>query len=333
MIEKESLEKIKEELSRNNEIKEHANWWYDYFQNNFSKDYLKNQIPSEELLIHMFGNNIQSNNMSLTYILEFNTGARGFGSIKGTYAYNYPIRYSNDNWIISNCNSDSQKVVSLNVAIIELDTVINEFIDIFNKVEELIPFNSVNDYIELDNYIKTNHRRFYNKMWFLKYLHMLYPFYFANFYNNRTEDDWLLMLVRELGIKKVFNSKIVLNGQIVLYSRDYYVYPYFFSKMIYLWSKKNKKVKDNSFIDSEKLKSLIDNMSSWQKDIFSIIDSSMDNEFSLDDMYQHIDELSKKHPNNNNVDAAIRQNLQILRDMGIIEFANLGKYKKTYLNE
>ena len=51
-------------------------------------------------------------------------------------------------------------------------------------------------------------------------------------------------------------------------------------------------------------------------------------EFALSDMYRFENMLSLKHPENNNVQAKIRQQLQLLRDKGFIEFLGNGKYKK-----
>ena len=51
-------------------------------------------------------------------------------------------------------------------------------------------------------------------------------------------------------------------------------------------------------------------------------------EFSLQDVYAFEELLQKKHRNNNNVEAKIRQQLQILRDKGVIEFLERGHYRK-----
>lgn len=51
--------------------------------------------------------------------------------------------------------------------------------------------------------------------------------------------------------------------------------------------------------------------------------------FTLKDMYAFVDELSIKHPANNNIEAKIRQQLQFLRDKGFIEFTARGNYKKV----
>ena len=50
--------------------------------------------------------------------------------------------------------------------------------------------------------------------------------------------------------------------------------------------------------------------------------------FALSDIYRYEQKLSKLHPNNHNVQAKIRQQLQLLRDRGIIEFTKRGEYRK-----
>jgi type II restriction enzyme len=52
----------------------------------------------------------------------------------------------------------------------------------------------------------------------------------------------------------------------------------------------------------------------------------LEREFRLDDIYRHIDMLKLKYPDNNNIEAKIRQQLQILRDNGYISFLGRGKY-------
>lgn len=45
-------------------------------------------------------------------------------------------------------------------------------------------------------------------------------------------------------------------------------------------------------------------------------------------MYQFEENLKLKYPNNNFIKDKLRQQLQILRDKGIIEFIGRGKYKR-----
>jgi len=50
--------------------------------------------------------------------------------------------------------------------------------------------------------------------------------------------------------------------------------------------------------------------------------------FRLEDIYKYTGLLKKYHPLNNNVEAKIRQQLQILRDNNILEILERGVYKK-----
>ncbi len=66
----------------------------------------------------------------------------------------------------------------------------------------------------------------------------------------------------------------------------------------------------------------------WLIDVLSCVNKIKDFEFVLKDMYSFVDWLQKKHPCNHNVEAKIRQQLQILRNKGVIEFLGNGKYRK-----
>jgi len=66
----------------------------------------------------------------------------------------------------------------------------------------------------------------------------------------------------------------------------------------------------------------------WTLDVLRCVDQIISNEFSLDDVYKFEEILKLKHPDNNFVKDKIRQQLQILRDMNIIEFVSRGKYRK-----
>jgi len=50
-------------------------------------------------------------------------------------------------------------------------------------------------------------------------------------------------------------------------------------------------------------------------------------EFLLPEVYAHADQLQRLHPQNRNVLAKIRQQLQRLRDMGFVEFLGGGRYR------
>ncbi len=63
----------------------------------------------------------------------------------------------------------------------------------------------------------------------------------------------------------------------------------------------------------------------WLMDILQCLDRIRNETFSLREVYAFAGELSAKHPENYNVEAKIRQQLQFLRDRGFIEFLGGGK--------
>ena len=66
----------------------------------------------------------------------------------------------------------------------------------------------------------------------------------------------------------------------------------------------------------------------WLLDVLNCINSIQTNKFDLKDIYCFEEILSKKHPDNNNILPKIRQQLQLLRDKGFVEFLGKGKYRK-----
>lgn len=69
----------------------------------------------------------------------------------------------------------------------------------------------------------------------------------------------------------------------------------------------------------------------WILDIMNCLDKIKKNEFNLDEIYSFERELKYKYPNNNHIKDKIRQQLQLLRDMGVIEFKSRGNYKKIQI--
>lgn len=63
-------------------------------------------------------------------------------------------------------------------------------------------------------------------------------------------------------------------------------------------------------------------------DTLQVIDR-LEDTFSLNQMYAFVEELKVKHPKNHHIHDKIRQQLQFLRDKGIIEFRERGCYRKV----
>lgn len=67
----------------------------------------------------------------------------------------------------------------------------------------------------------------------------------------------------------------------------------------------------------------------WTLDIMNCIDKLGKGDFTLNEVYAFEKELEKKHPDNKHIKDKIRQQLQVLRDKGYIEFIERGKYRLT----
>ena len=74
-----------------------------------------------------------------------------------------------------------------------------------------------------------------------------------------------------------------------------------------------------------------DNMDArgWLMDILNCVNHIDTTTFTLNDMYAFEASLSVKHPNNKHIRDKIRQQLQILRDKGYIDFVSRGYYRKV----
>jgi type II restriction enzyme len=65
----------------------------------------------------------------------------------------------------------------------------------------------------------------------------------------------------------------------------------------------------------------------WTLDVLNVVRSIGKEQFMLRDVYDRADSLAKLHPNNRHVDDKIRQQLQVLRDLGLLTFLSPGSYR------
>jgi len=64
----------------------------------------------------------------------------------------------------------------------------------------------------------------------------------------------------------------------------------------------------------------------WTADVLKVVRELGKTDFTLDEVYAFDRQLQKLHPENKHIRPKIRQQLQILRDKGILEFKGKGKY-------
>ena len=75
------------------------------------------------------------------------------------------------------------------------------------------------------------------------------------------------------------------------------------------------------------LNALKGEMRGWTLDVLNILRKLERQDVSLSDVYGFERHLQDIHPNNKNVRAKIRQQLQVLRDLGFLDFEGNGRYR------
>lgn len=80
------------------------------------------------------------------------------------------------------------------------------------------------------------------------------------------------------------------------------------------------------FHQIQPLASLDVRLRGWTLDVLTAIRKLNKPEFSLNEAYSFEPELSRSHPSNRNIRPKIRQQLQVLRDLGLLEFTKRGFY-------
>ena len=66
----------------------------------------------------------------------------------------------------------------------------------------------------------------------------------------------------------------------------------------------------------------------WLLDVLKCVNTIPKQIFLIEDIYYFEEQLAILHPRNHNIKAKIRQQLQVLRDKGFLEFIHNGVYKK-----
>lgn len=83
------------------------------------------------------------------------------------------------------------------------------------------------------------------------------------------------------------------------------------------------KLRSTNFLKSKSLAAR-----GWILDVLNCVEEIKKQSFTIDELYVFEHKLKTKYPNNNHIKDKIRQQLQLLRDAGLIEFNGRGNYKK-----
>ncbi len=77
------------------------------------------------------------------------------------------------------------------------------------------------------------------------------------------------------------------------------------------------------------LRSVSTRIRGWTLDVLRLVESLGKKDFSLSEAYAFEAQLQQLHPDNRHVRDKIRQQLQVLRDMGLLKFLGGGTYRLT----
>lgn len=90
-----------------------------------------------------------------------------------------------------------------------------------------------------------------------------------------------------------------------------------------------RRVTRNAFARLESLASLSYRDRGWAATILNLLNRLPNPSFALADVYSFESELANLYPNNRHIRPKIRQQLQVLRDAGLIKFLGEGKYERA----
>jgi phosphatidylserine/phosphatidylglycerophosphate/cardiolipin synthase-like enzyme len=87
---------------------------------------------------------------------------------------------------------------------------------------------------------------------------------------------------------------------------------------------------DVSDIYTGGVETITPNLDGWKLDVFKCLLEIESNVFSLKEVNKFEKRLWQLHPENKHIQAKIRQQLQVLRDIGLLEFIGRGVYRKLW---
>ncbi len=73
-----------------------------------------------------------------------------------------------------------------------------------------------------------------------------------------------------------------------------------------------------------------DKLTGWKRAVFDVLCDIDRDVFALADVYAYAEHLASQYPDNENIEAKIRQQLQLLRDLGLVTFLGGGRYAKLW---
>ena len=199
---------------------------YKEFQANFAPSVLKT-LSGTTLLDKLFYSEHRAD-PNLCHTLEHDTRYSLFGGIKGGSSYKFGLFFSKERGAWVTGSPIKVRVLTATEAI-ELGTSIrDELVAGAEVIANYGELNDLNDYADLYAQVFKVMPNLINKMWVLKYLHMIFPELFPVFYNA----EWQNSVITRLGMEPKEDTFIRM-GQIALFVKKCGISNVAFSKVIY----------------------------------------------------------------------------------------------------
>lgn len=207
-------------------IDQEADALYNEFQKYFAPDILK-QMAGRDMLDKLFYSDHRAEH-NLCHTLEHDTRFQLFGGIKGGSSYKFGLFYSKEqgSWI----TGSPKKVIKLTEeeAITLGSSIRDELVAGAETIANYGELKDLNDYADLYARVFKVMPTLINKMWAMKYLHMIFPNVFPVFYS----EEWQDSVLNKLNIEPKENSFIRM-GQIALFVKKCGISNVAFSKIFY----------------------------------------------------------------------------------------------------
>lgn len=188
---------FKEKAKEYPTLDEEADQLYVDFQERFSSDILEN-LSGKDILSTIFLNPYNKDN--LCRIMEYDKKNRGyFGSIKSGNASKYGLYYSpkEKSWITGTTQNPVH--ISEDEAI-NIGTQIRDYLVKGSKVlDECDDLDTVDKFLEIYNRLVDVTGGYINKIWVLKYYHMMYPDFYPPIYSESAQKIALERIGCEVG--------------------------------------------------------------------------------------------------------------------------------------
>lgn len=88
---------------------------------------------------------------------------------------------------------------------------------------------------------------------------------------------------------------------------------------------------DFSSIYASDINAITKSFKGWRKNVFIILNSMQEDSFSSETVKDIAEQLKEIYPQNHNREAKVRQILQQLRDLGLVEFTSPGFYRRLWV--